>query len=147
MEKECLPNNYECEQCKSGVGNTNWLEEKIHARKTNLEETVQKLKKEHNDVLMEIERIEEDKSKIGPRQRQLKESCKKNPAYGRHRISRPMWIVGPIQFWRVCVIYLEKRRKKTGLLTRPRVHAYTRPRVHMTDPRWGDGCSAPTPRF
>ena len=24
----------------------------------------------------------------------------KNPAYGRHRISRPMRIVGPIQFWR-----------------------------------------------
>ena len=30
----------------------------------------------------------------------------KNPAYGRHGISRPMWIVGPIQFWRGCVIYL-----------------------------------------
>ena len=30
----------------------------------------------------------------------------KNPAYGRHRISRPMRIVGPIQFWRGCVIYL-----------------------------------------
>ena len=33
--------------------------------------------------------------------------CKaKNPAYGRHRISWPMRIVGPIQFWRGCVIYL-----------------------------------------
>ena len=31
---------------------------------------------------------------------------KKNPAYGRQRISRPMWIVGPIQFWRGWVIYL-----------------------------------------
>ena len=30
----------------------------------------------------------------------------KNPAYGRQRISRPMRIVGPIQFWRGCVIYL-----------------------------------------
>ena len=30
----------------------------------------------------------------------------KNPAYGRHRISRPMRIVGPIQFRRGCVIYL-----------------------------------------
>ena len=83
LEEECLPDNYECEQCKTGVGNINWLEEKIHERKTNLEETVQKLKKEHNDVLMEIEGIEEDESKIGPRQRQLKESCKKlglNPA-------------------------------------------------------------------
>ena len=30
----------------------------------------------------------------------------KNPAYGRQRISRPMRIVGPIQFWRGCMIYL-----------------------------------------
>ena len=29
----------------------------------------------------------------------------KNPAYGRHQLSRPMWIVGPNQFWRGCVIY------------------------------------------
>ena len=32
----------------------------------------------------------------------------KNPAYGRQRISRPMRIVGPIQFSRGCVIYLKK---------------------------------------
>ena len=31
---------------------------------------------------------------------------KKNPAYGRQRISWPMRIVGPIHFWRGCVIYL-----------------------------------------
>ena len=36
----------------------------------------------------------------------------KNPSYGRHRISQPMRIVGPMQFWRVCVIYLEEKRKK-----------------------------------
>ena len=29
----------------------------------------------------------------------------KNPAYGRHQLSRPMRIVGPIQFWRSCVIF------------------------------------------
>ena len=29
----------------------------------------------------------------------------KNPAYRRHQLSRPMRIVGPIQFWRGCVIY------------------------------------------
>ena len=33
----------------------------------------------------------------------------KNAAYGRQRISRPMRIVGPIQFWRGCVIYLKKK--------------------------------------
>ena len=37
---------------------------------------------------------------------------KKNPAYGRHRISRPMRILGPIQFWRGCVIYLKNLKKK-----------------------------------
>ena len=30
----------------------------------------------------------------------------KNPAYGRHQVSQPMRIVGPIQIWRGCVIYL-----------------------------------------
>ena len=76
----------------------------------------------------------------------LLQTSRKNPAYGRHRISRPMQIVGPIQFWRVCVIYLEEE-EKMGRLTRPRVYAYTRPRVHTTDPRGGDGRSAATPRF
>ena len=31
---------------------------------------------------------------------------KKNPAYGRHQLSWPMRIVGPIQIWRGCVIYI-----------------------------------------
>ena len=30
----------------------------------------------------------------------------KNPAFGRHQLSRPMRIVGPIQIWRGRVIYL-----------------------------------------
>ena len=30
----------------------------------------------------------------------------KNPAYGRHQLSRPMRIEGPVQIWRGCVIYL-----------------------------------------
>ena len=70
----------------------------------------------------------------------------KTPAYGRHRISRPMRIVGPIQFWRVCMIYLEKKEEETkwgGW----RIHASMHTRVHTTDPRGGDGRSAPTPRF
>ena len=37
-------------------------------------------------------------------------SLKKNPAYGRHQLSRPMRIVGPIQIWRGCVIYLRKKK-------------------------------------
>ena len=44
----------------------------------------------------------------------------------------------------------EKKEKINGAVDasmRPRVHAYTRPRVHTTDPRGGDGRSAPTPRF
>ena len=34
----------------------------------------------------------------------------KNPAYGRHRISRLMRIVGPIQFLRCCMIYKKKKK-------------------------------------
>ena len=41
---------------------------------------------------------------------------KKNPAYGRHQLSRPMQIVGPIQFWRGCVIY--RSAPKSGLCPR-----------------------------
>ena len=37
----------------------------------------------------------------------------KNPAYRRHQLSRPMRIVGPIQFWRGCVIY--RSAPKSGL--------------------------------
>ena len=36
----------------------------------------------------------------------------KNPAYGRHQLSRPMRIVGPIQIWKGCVIYLLKNKNK-----------------------------------
>ena len=28
-----------------------------------------------------------------------------NPAYGRHQLSRPMRVLGPIQIWRGCVIF------------------------------------------
>ena len=43
----------------------------------------------------------------------------KNPACGRQRISQPMWIVGLIQFWRGCVIYLKKREKiQSGMTPR-----------------------------
>ena len=55
-------------------------------------------------------------------------SIKKNPAYGRQRISRPMWIVGPIQFWRRlaflhmflsrnCSRWTSSSRRPTGFAT------------------------------
>ena len=40
-------------------------------------------------------------------------SSRKNPAYGKYQLSRPMRIVGPIQFWRGCVIY--RSAPKSGL--------------------------------
>ena len=36
----------------------------------------------------------------------------KNPPYGAHQLSRPMRIVGPIKFWKGCVIYLYKKINK-----------------------------------
>ena len=46
---------------------------------------------------------------------------KKYPAYGRHQLSRPMQIVGPIQFWRGCMIYfyLKKNENKKKLPPHP----------------------------
>ena len=41
-------------------------------------------------------------------------SNKRNPAYRRHQLSRPMLIVGPIQFWRGCVIYPEGPEGRVG---------------------------------
>ena len=67
----------------TGKGNKIWLEEKVKARKVNLEEKVELLKAKHNNIRMDIERLEEEESNIGPRQKKFKESCKKlgiNPA-------------------------------------------------------------------
>ena len=60
-----------------------------------------------------------------------REAVKKNPAYGRHRITRLMRILEPIQFWRVCKIYLEKKRVgwRVYASTHTRVRASTR-RIH-----------------
>ena len=83
LEEQCLPDNYECQQCRTRFGNKTWLEETVLERKNVLEEKVEILKNEHNNISMEIERLEEQESSIGPRQRKLKESCKKlgiNPA-------------------------------------------------------------------
>ena len=49
-----------------------------------------------------------------------------------------MRIVGPIKFWRVCVIYLEEE-EKNGVVdasTRPRIHAFARPDDGSTRGRW-----------
>ena len=63
--------------------------------------------------------------------------CIKNPAYGRHRISRPMRIVGPIKFWRVYVIYLEKKNKwAVDASTRPLIRASARPHDGSRRGRW-----------
>ena len=43
-----------------------------------------------------------------------------------------MRIVGPIKFWRVCVIYLEKKKKMGGWC----VHASARPHDGSTRGRW-----------
>ena len=49
----------------------------------NLEKKVELLKAKHNNTKIDIERLEEEESNIGPRQKKLKESGKKlgiNPA-------------------------------------------------------------------
>ena len=59
------------------------IEEMIEEQKLPLKERVESLKNKHNNVSMEIERLEEEESLVGPRERKLTESCKKlgiNPA-------------------------------------------------------------------
>ena len=51
--------------------------------------------------------------KIHWRIKAIKLLYNKNPAYGRHQLSRPVQIVGPIQFWRGCMIY--RSAPKSGL--------------------------------
>ena len=55
-------------------------------------------------------------------------SDSKNPAYGIQRISWQMRTVGPIQFWRGCVIYLRNTSPFLGLYLRPpiRIEKWTR---------------------
>ena len=48
-----------------------WLEEKVKARIVNLEEKVELLKAKHNNIRMDIERLEEEESNIGPRQKKV----------------------------------------------------------------------------
>ena len=62
LEDDCLPDDYECNKCRTGSGNKTWLEEKVYNRKMNLEEKVEKLKGKHNNISMDIERIEEEES-------------------------------------------------------------------------------------
>ena len=83
LEDNYLPDEYEWEKCRTGYGNKTWFEEKVNDRKMNLEEKVEILKAKHNNITMDIERLEEEESIIGPRQKKFKESCKKlgiNPA-------------------------------------------------------------------
>ena len=48
-----------------------WLEEKVKAHIVNLEEKVELLKAKHNNIRMDIERLEEEESNIGPRQKKV----------------------------------------------------------------------------
>ena len=56
----------------------------------------------------------------------------KNPAYGRHQLFRPMRIVGPIQFWRGCLIYLYKKNTKN-------IRFWGSTRDHRSAPKRGRG--------
>ena len=76
LEDNAFPDNYVCRKCTTGLGNKTWLENTIIEQKFFLEAKADSLKKKHNDVSMDIERLEEEESLVGPRERKLKDSCK-----------------------------------------------------------------------
>ena len=53
------------------------IEEMLEEEKMPLKERVESLKNKHNNVSMDIETLEEEKSLVWPRERKLTESCKK----------------------------------------------------------------------
>ena len=82
-ENERMPENYLCHSCRSETGNKSWLEQKLKGEKEKLTVKIVQLEREINKIKMHIEKLENEDSKFGPRQKILKESARSlniNPA-------------------------------------------------------------------
>ena len=82
-QNEEMPQNYLCLTCEKGTGNKSWIKERLEDGKLELTIKIGKLEKEITEKMMNIEKLENQDSKCGPRQNKLKESAKKlnlNPA-------------------------------------------------------------------
>ena len=80
---ERMPENYVCEKCRTGFGNKSWIETKLEKEKLQLTVKIVKVERQISELKMNIEKVELEDSKCGPRQKMLKESAKSlnvNPA-------------------------------------------------------------------
>jgi hypothetical protein len=75
-DDENLPEDFECEGCKTGTRNKDWLKDRLEQNHENLDHVTHELNVEETKLAMKISKLEEFDSKIGPRQRKLKESMK-----------------------------------------------------------------------
>ena len=83
MHNISLPTEYVYKKCTIGQGNeSGWRTQCMKIIK-HLKEKVDDLKHKHNGIEMELETFKEQESAMGPRNRKLKDACKKfgiNPA-------------------------------------------------------------------
>lgn len=83
MVDDQFQDEYTCKKCIYGVGNSEWLEATLREGAHMLTDTNQQLSLKLTTLKMTIEKLEEEDSKCGPRQKLLKDSCtllKLNPA-------------------------------------------------------------------
>ena len=82
-EDEKMPENYTCTSCEKDSGNKSWLEDKLKNAKDDLTVKSGRLEREIHELEMNIEKLEVEESKSGPRQKILKECARAlniNPA-------------------------------------------------------------------
>ena len=81
--EEQMPQDYLCNRCETKSGNKSWIKKRLLDAKHDLTVKICQLEKEITEKRMKIAKLEQEDSKCGPRQNQLKESAKKlnlNPA-------------------------------------------------------------------
>ena len=67
-----LPEKYECRKCLNEDSNKTWLKDTLDEESSNICQQIQDLDVKVTSLTMHIEKLEEDDSKCGKRQRQLK---------------------------------------------------------------------------
>ena len=78
-----LPQEYTCNQCRKEVGNKTWLEKTLNETKSKLTTNIHDINTKLTLLNMRVEKLEEEDSLCGPRQRKLKLAMKMlkiNPA-------------------------------------------------------------------
>ena len=75
-EGKNLAENYECKFCSTQISNDIWLHDTLAKRASDLSSNIHENSERLRRINMKIEHLEDEDSKIGPRQKRLKESMK-----------------------------------------------------------------------